>query len=83
MESWRSILTGPSPPEIACTREAAYVFGDMAFVICMETVEDGPLMATNVFIREMGRWKIVHHHAGPIAHPTDEEDDESSSGLLN
>ena len=84
MASWRSILDGPSPPQIACTREAAYVFGDTAFVVCVETVEGGDLMATNVFVRELGRWKMVHHHAGPIAHPSEDDDEEPpAGGLLN
>ncbi|MBM4270069.1 MAG: nuclear transport factor 2 family protein [Deltaproteobacteria bacterium] len=83
MESWRAILEGPMAPEVACSRERPYVFGEVAFVICVETLEDGEMIVTNVFAREMGHWKMVHHHAGQIAHPEDDEDDEPPPGLLN
>ena len=26
----------------------------------------GKMTATNVFERQNGEWKIVHHHAGPV-----------------
>jgi ketosteroid isomerase-like protein len=80
MASWRSILQGPGAPAIVCAQERAYVFGDVAFVVCVETIPNGELMATNVFVREQGRWRMVHHHAGPIAAGAD---DESPPELLN
>lgn len=80
LASWRSILEGPRAPVIVCAREQAFVFGDVAFVLCVETIPHGELMATNVFVREEGRWRMVHHHAGPIAAGSD---DDSPTGLLN
>ena len=68
--SWRSILEG-QPPRIACFGARAYVFGDCAFVICSERLESGTLAATNVFAREDGVWKLVHHQAGPQPEPVD------------
>ena len=29
-------------------------------------VAGNPLLATNIFIREDGRWRMVHHHSGPV-----------------
>jgi hypothetical protein len=29
-------------------------------------VDGAELCATNVFAREDGAWKLVHHHAGPV-----------------
>ena len=47
----------------------AFVHGDMAFVVCEERLPGGVLVATNVFVREDGDWKICHHHAAPVARP--------------
>jgi len=65
MESWRGIIEGPAPPEIACDAPHAYVIDGAAFVICTEHLPDGDLVATNVFALEHGRWRLVHHQAGP------------------
>ena len=39
--------------------------------------DDSP---TNVFVREASGWRMVHHHAGPIASGID---DDSPPELLN
>ncbi len=72
LESWRGILEGSSPPDIGCFGARAYVYGDLALVICNERLgDDADLIATNVFVREADStgdqvsWKLVHHQAGP------------------
>ena len=65
LASWRRIIDGPSPPDIRCSNAVASVTGDTAFVICTEHLPDGDLVATNVFALEHGRWRLVHHQAGP------------------
>jgi hypothetical protein len=45
----------------------ALVFGETAFVTCVEELRDAKLAATNVFTLERGEWRLVHHHAGPMA----------------
>jgi ketosteroid isomerase-like protein len=80
MDSWRSILDSPDAPEIAVSGASAYATGDMAFVICIESLEGGRLAATNVFVRESGEWRIVHHQAGPIARGRDEGDGDDGDG---
>lgn len=72
MASWRGILENPEAPAIACTQPTAHVLGDTAFVVCTERLEESQLVATNLFAREDGAWKLVHHHAGPIARDFDE-----------
>ena len=67
MASFRAILRAPTPPGITCLRPAATVLGEVAFVICAEVVDGSTLVATNVFVREDGRWKLVHHQAGPVS----------------
>lgn len=71
MASWRGILGSPDAPAIACSEEEVYATGGSGFVVCVESVDDGRLAATNVFVREDDGWKMVHHHAGPIARTRD------------
>ena len=68
MESWRAIIGGDSI-NIACSAAQAYVAGDSAYVVCFEGLHEEPpaLVATNIFAREQGAWKLVHHHAGQLA----------------
>ena len=65
LESWSGILEGPEPPEISCSDATVVVLGTAAFVVCTEHLPGGSLVATNVFAREDGRWRMVHHQAGP------------------
>ena len=44
-------------------------------MICFEEISGSFLIATNIFVREGGRWKMVHHQAGPTnaTAPADED----------
>jgi ketosteroid isomerase-like protein len=66
MASWRAILSNPEAEPIACVSARAYVLGEVAFVVCSEEIAGNELTATNVFTREDGAWRLVHHHAGPV-----------------
>lgn len=66
MASWRAIMANGAPP-IRCVAPRVQRLGDAALVICEEHVGGGRLIATNAFVHEDGRWRIVHHHAGPMA----------------
>jgi ketosteroid isomerase-like protein len=81
MASWRGILRGPGAPDIRCTDAACHLVGDSAYVVCIERLDAGALVATNVFVHEDGAWRIVHHHAGPIA--DDGDDARPDPGRLN
>ncbi len=61
--SWRSIMQSDSPL-ISVSSAEARVFGDTGYVICNEHLEPGTLIATNIFLREAGVWKMIHHQAG-------------------
>ena len=66
--SWRAVLVPGGAPDLTCSSAEAHVLGDVAFVTCHEVVRTGGrLAATNVFVRERGRWRIAHHQATPIA----------------
>jgi len=77
MASWRAILDNPKRPDISSVGGAVKVYGDTAVVTCYETVGGGYLVATNIFIREAGAWKLVHHQAGPTPPPTLEASDDA------
>jgi ketosteroid isomerase-like protein len=66
MASWQAIMENGSPP-VRCVSPRVLQLGDTALVICEEHVGAGRLVATNAFIREDGQWRMVHHHAGPVA----------------
>ena len=87
MESWRAILGGRGAPDVRCAAPVAQLHGETAIVICREILSAGRLVATNVFQREGGLWKMVHHQASPLARDADEEDEDEDedgpSGMLN
>lgn len=67
LTSWRRILLGGgAPPSIRCELPQACLAGEAAWVICAEVVPGGVLAATNVFVRERGHWRLVHHHSSPL-----------------
>lgn len=72
MESWRAILGNEASPRVRCANPNVFLLGGAAFVLCHESLEQGLLVATNIFVREDGRWKMVHHQAGPTAEPPTE-----------
>ncbi len=84
METWAAILSNASAPTIRCRAAEAYLHGEMAFVVCFEEIEGQYLIATNVFVREGGPWRMVHHQAGPTSgEPPDDEDEEEVSRTVN
>jgi ketosteroid isomerase-like protein len=63
--SWRAILDNPGAPAVQHGNAQASVIGETAIVTCTEELPEVVLAATNVFAREKGVWKLVHHQAGP------------------
>jgi ketosteroid isomerase-like protein len=66
IESWAGILSNPDAPRIVCFEEHAFLYGDVALVLCEEELDGGTLAASNFFVREDGVWRIAHHQAGQI-----------------
>jgi ketosteroid isomerase-like protein len=67
MQSWHNILAHPEAPRIVCYDERVLLYGDTALVVCEEEIEGGTLIASNLFVREDGGWRIAHHQAGQLA----------------
>ncbi|MAQ15316.1 MAG: DUF4440 domain-containing protein [Sandaracinus sp.] len=69
LASWRGILRHPGAPSLSCSDVLVHLLGTTAFVTCLEGQEGkrARLIATNVFVREDGRWRLVHHHGAPLA----------------
>jgi hypothetical protein len=67
MASWRDILGEGRPIPISCRLPRASPFGETGLVCCFEQFGNQYLVATNLFLRENGLWRMVHHHAGPLA----------------
>ena len=79
MESWRGILLGSHAPDIRCRDAKAFVYGEVAVVICDEVVDGTFLVASNVFVRDGRRWEIVYHQAAAAPPPEEVEDEPPQS----
>jgi len=66
LESWRQILASPDAPRVVCHEDQAFLFGEVGIVTCEEELDGGALAATNMFVKEHGLWRLVHHQASPI-----------------
>lgn len=64
MKSWQDILAAGSN---GMTFQDARVVarGEVSIVVCYEIVGQGALVASNAFVEEGGRWRMVLHQAGP------------------
>ncbi|MEQ9143825.1 MAG: nuclear transport factor 2 family protein [Parvibaculaceae bacterium] len=74
MESWRRIITGPSPPAIDCAAATGHLVGTIGLVTCYEQIGTEWLVATNLFVREGAGWAIFHHQSGPAGAPPGEDE---------
>ncbi len=88
LQTFQSIFSHGAP-DVREREARVTVLGEVAFVVCLETLTDtvgdqnGAMAATNVFRLEAGRWRMVHHHAGPIAQRDEVGDDDEPPPLLN
>jgi len=71
LQSWVEIFTGAQPPRLAWERLSATGTDDLAVHVIAEHIESGApgagrgarVIATNVFRREPGGWRLIQHHA--------------------
>jgi uncharacterized protein (TIGR02246 family) len=88
LRSWSLIMANTSYIQFFLTDVAATVLGDTAVVTCTENIltsvepdasGDSRAVATNVFRRRDGRWRLVVHHASPVLAPVGEPADEDDA----
>ena len=72
MQSWRDILADAGPIPVVCSMPRAHLFGEVGVICCYERFANQHLVATNLFLRVQGRWRMIHHHAGPLARVPEE-----------
>ena len=83
MQSWRQILGSSGAPAIRCAHARAFVLEGAAFVVCYELLADARLVATNIFAREGGAWRLVQHQAGPTPSPAQQPEEAPGAQKLS
>jgi ketosteroid isomerase-like protein len=81
--SWQAIFASSRPWKVRAGSERSFVSGAIAVVLCIEMLEEAEepgeparMQATNVFRAEETGWRMIHHHASPMADAGgDAEDD--------
>jgi len=82
MESWVTILGNPASPAVEFREARAFLYGDVATVIGYEVIQEGVLAATNTFVKDGDSWRLVHHHASPVANSPEFRDEPPQRGPL-
>ncbi|MEO3825411.1 nuclear transport factor 2 family protein [Actinomadura sp. B10D3] len=87
LRSWALIMANTSYIQFVLTDVETDVFGDHAVVTCKENIltadEDtetgflagGSIVATNVFVRAGGEWRLLLHHGSPVLNVVDAEEE--------
>jgi len=83
LESWHGILGNAGAERIAFHEATAMVTGNEGRVLCIEVIGAMAFAASNWFRRIDGAWRMIHHHASPIALRTDDDVPEPGSRRLN
>lgn len=73
-DSWEGIFNNTTYMEFQITYSAVHISKDLGYIICAENITSsygGPasensILATNIFQRRNGLWKIIHHHGSPL-----------------
>lgn len=73
-QSWEAIFQGSAEMRFSIADVRPQVEGDLGWVTCTENILSDTrgqvavtsLLATNVFERRSGEWRMVHHHASHI-----------------
>ena len=74
LDSWRSILGNPQQGQVSFFNAHVSALSDTAAaVVCYERAGDTVMIATNVFVEEDDRLRLVSHQAGFCANPPPEE----------
>ncbi|WP_067792481.1 nuclear transport factor 2 family protein [Actinomadura formosensis] len=87
LRSWALIMANTTYIQFVLTDIETDVYGDHAVVTCKENVltadEDteagflagGSIVATNLFVRTGGEWRLLLHHGSPVLNVVDAEEE--------
>jgi ketosteroid isomerase-like protein len=82
--SWEAIFANSRAWKVHAEEEHEFLSGELGVVLCIEILQPvgghgdpARMQATNVFRREEGRWRIVHHHASPIPEVGDDDEEDT------
>ncbi|MDA0836644.1 MAG: nuclear transport factor 2 family protein [Planctomycetota bacterium] len=81
MNSWQAIFENTSSMQFILTEIEISEEGELGIVTCIENImagigeseRMGAVQATNMFLNQGGAWRMILHHASPIAHIMKEE----------
>lgn len=74
--SWERILAHQNDVEIECRNEMPHILDDVAVVLCHEILGGHTLAVTNMFRKERGEWRMIHHQASPMAVSIEEAEEQ-------
>ena len=73
LRSWSAVMAGTEYIQFFLTDVQVVVAGDTAVVTCTENVltsadvgDNAAVVATNVFVRRRGGWRLLVHHGSPV-----------------
>jgi len=70
LQSWRSILGNPEQGTVSFYGAQTHEFGTGLYaVVCYEQAGAATLVATNIFVEEDQRLRLILHQAGYCGHP--------------
>ncbi|MCP5182045.1 MAG: nuclear transport factor 2 family protein [Pseudomonadales bacterium] len=70
MASWQAILDNPNQGAVSCYgARGTLIAPGVCAVTCYELAGDATMIATNIFVEEGGRPRLVFHQAGWCADP--------------
>jgi hypothetical protein len=67
LDSYRAIMANPAQARVVPGDPRVTLLGSVAIVHCREFVAGSAIVATNVFVRQDGHWRLVDHHGSPVA----------------
>lgn len=85
--SWENIFANSRPWSVSCEEVRVRIVGSIAVVACVEVIvpfggsgasDAARMQATNVFAREDGLWRMIHHHASQSPSGDSERDAEET-----
>lgn len=66
LNSWRQIFLHGHPADIRFVQQQMTQIGEVGIVCGVEVIGSGRFACTNLFAKEDGGWRMIHHQGGPV-----------------